>query len=136
MVYFLMRTMDFMAFVMRLVAEDFVWLKDYLHTLTSWHCVGFFALCLLYILIMRFINHFLVFIINRLLSRFGIISSETLEKFTFKLRASNLKYSLGYNAGYNAGCEYSSGYNEGKKAGRNSKKASWWNPFSWSNWFN
>ena len=137
LVYFLMRTMDFMAFLTRLVAEDLIWLKDYLSTLTSWHCIGFFALCLLYILIMRFINYFLAWLIKWLISHFGI-SNESLENLSFKLTASNPKYSSGYKAGYKAGCEYSAGYRDGHRAGRNYKEPSWWDT-TWlnpANWFN
>lgn len=88
MVYFLMRTMDFMAFVTRLVAEYLIWLKDYLHTLTSWHCIGFFALCLLYVLMMKVIEFLAGLSIKWAIPTLGV-SNKFIEDLSFKLSASN-----------------------------------------------
>ena len=41
MVNVLMRTMDFLAFVTKLISEDIMWLRDYLRTLTDGQCLGF-----------------------------------------------------------------------------------------------
>ena len=116
-----MRTMDFMAFVTRLVAEDIMWLKDYMSTLTSWHCIGFFALCLLYVLIMKVIEFLAGLSIKWAIRTLGV-SNKFIENLSFKLSASNPDFLRGYEEGYRAGINY--------------KEPSWWettilNPFNW-----
>ena len=48
-----MRTMDFLAFITRLIYEDIMWLRDYLRTQTDKEVLEFFALCLLYVVIIK-----------------------------------------------------------------------------------
>ena len=114
----LMRTMDFLAFVTRLVAEDIMWLKEYLHTLTDIECLEFFALCLLYILIMKILQ-ILVWLFIILIKWAGGMS-ESLGNLSFKLSASNPKYITGYAKGYKAG-----------EQARREDKPSLWKPRSW-----
>ena len=45
--------MDFLAFVTRLISEDIMWLRDYLRTQTDKEVLEFFALCLLYVVIIK-----------------------------------------------------------------------------------
>ena len=117
----LMRTMDFLAFVTRLISEDIMWLRDYLRTLTDGQCLGFFALCLLYIVIMKVIR----FLAGQFIKCTGA-DSDFWENLSFKLQASNPKYVMGYEIGYRAG----------EEARREADKPSWWqrtklNPFNW-----
>ena len=118
MVAILVRTMDFLAFVTRLVAEDIMWLKDYLHTLTDIECLEFFGLCLLYILIMKILQ-ILVWLFIILIKWAGGMS-ESLGNLSFKLSASNPKYVTGYAKGYKAG-----------EQARREDKPSLWKPRSW-----
>ena len=101
LVQVLMRTMDFLAFVTRLISEDIMWLRDYLRTQTDREILEFFALCLLYIVIMKalqfFVWLFIIFI------KWAGNWSEYLGELSFKLSASNPQYVAGYTKGYKAG---------------------------------
>ena len=97
----LMRTMDFLAFVLRLIYEDIMWLRDYLRTQTDKEVLEFFALCLLCIVIMKAFQFcvwlFIIFI------KWAGNWSESLGNLSFKLSASNPQYVTGYAKGYKAG---------------------------------
>ena len=93
--------MDFLAFVMRLIYEDIMWLRNYLRTQTDREVLEFFALCLLCIVIMKafqfFVWLFIIFI------KWAGNWSESLGNLSFKLSASNPQYVTGYAKGHKAG---------------------------------
>ena len=120
MVSFLVGSMNFLAFVMRLLSEDIIWLKNYFSGLSNWYCIGFFAWCILYISIVKYLSLFAGLLIKWVLSK-GI-NIEFLDSLAFKMSCSNPLYCEGYEEGYTAGINY--------------KEPSWWsktklNPFNW-----
>ena len=101
MVNFLVRTMDFLAFVTSLLAEDVMWLKNYCSSLSNWQCILFIAYCVGYVLIVKFVFILAARGIRWLLSR-GI-GTENMNILAFKLLCSNHAYLKGYDEGYRTG---------------------------------
>ena len=95
MVNFLVRTADFLAFAMRLVSEDVIWLKNYASSLTNWQCGLFLAYCFLFVVIIKCVVALAAMLIRKLFS-----SSESGEKLVFKLFCSNTAFCEGYREGF------------------------------------
>lgn len=98
---FLVRTMDFLAFVTSLLAEDVMWLKNYCSSLSNLQCILFIAYCMVYVLFIKFMFILAAKGIRHLLSR-GI-GTERMDDFAFKLLCSNHAYLQGYDEGYRTG---------------------------------
>ena len=129
MVNFLVRTADFLAFAMRLVSEDILWLKDYCSSLTNWQCGLFLAYCFLFVVIVK-CGVALAAMLIRGLFRF----SEFGENLVFKLFFSNTAFCEGYRQGLNAGREK---LLEDERDRANHPVKHWWRNSSLnpSNWF-
>lgn len=101
MVNFLVRIMDFLAFVTNLLAEDVMWLKDYCSSLSHWQCILFIVYCVGYLLLIKFVFIMAAKGIRWLLSR-GI-GNYNMDRLAFKLLCSNNTYLQGYDEGYRTG---------------------------------
>ena len=108
--------LNFFKLCASLIYEDFVWLGDYMQTVST----GEFALLLLGIIVSIIFLKYIAWILEWLLSCIGCgdIIIELLRLWRVKeLLKRPDKYCEGYSEGYRKG------YHEGKWR--------WWNPFSW-----
>ena len=101
MVNFLVSAADFLAFAMRLVSEDIIWLKDYCSSLTNWQCGLFLAYCFLFVVIVKCSVALAAFLLEKLY--YATFSSTALYRLSFKLRCSNSTFCDGYRAGFEQG---------------------------------
>lgn len=128
LVYVLTRSMDFLAFITRLLSEDIMWLKYYCAFLNNWQCLLFFAYCVGYILIIKVVLILAAKIIRRL-----YLNSEMLTNLAFKFACTNPAYREGYAEGYAEGREAAYYHNRLRDE---HPVAAWWgetdfNPFNW-----
>ena len=127
MVNFLLRTTDFLAFIVRLLSEDIIWLKAYCSSLSDFQCFTFLLYCALYPFIIKVILVIAGFILNGIKT---FLKLRFLDNLSFKLSCSNPTFLNGYIDGYNFG------YANAQWKAEHPVKA-WWkysslNP---SNWF-
>ena len=104
MTYILVFISNFLISVTRLLQEDLRWLRDYFSTLSSWNCLGFLLLMMIYVFLWRTILGFLAWLLRMSLVKFGFIGRiEWLDKFLVKAVLKAPLYSDAYSAGYIAG---------------------------------
>ena len=104
MTYILVFISNFLISVTRLLQEDLRWLRDYFSTLSSWNCLGFLLIMMIYVFLWRTILGFIAWGVRILLVKFGFIGKiEWLDKFLARAILKTPLYSNAYSAGYIAG---------------------------------
>ena len=99
MTYILVFISNFLISVTRLLQEDLRWLRDYFSTLSSWNCLGFLLMMMIYVFLWRTILGFIAWGVRILLVKFGFIGKiEWLDKFLARAILKTPLYSNAYSA--------------------------------------
>lgn len=133
---------DFLLAVVRLLQEDLLWLKNYFQSLTSWDCVFFLLLLLVYKVVYKWVMRFGLGLLAWTVQKIRGIPFAFFHNFSKRTILSNHDYRIAYNQGYSDGEQERIRQEEQERIRqeneerirqeeerRNSKK--WWNPLSW-----